>query len=297
MLTTALAAGPALWCVRAAPLWLWMLRPRIFFFLLDRCVLAPQGSGKSTIASLLQRFYDPTHGEILLDGVPLMRLQVASVRRAVALISQEPFLFSGTLAENIAMVSPGEPFDRAAVEAAAAAAGVSEFADRLPAGLDTVVGVGGGGAAAAAAAAADDAPASAPSAPATATAPAPAAAAADADAAPRRRASVGGLSGGQQQRVAIARALAARPVVLVADEATSSLDAASERVVGASLARLSAESAATVVLIAHRLGTVRHADRILVLDGGRVVEDGTHAELMRVRDGVYASLARLQGVQ
>jgi len=289
-------------CVGSVPVFfffsffLFFFGPLLFF--------SPQGSGKSTIASLLQRFYDPTHGEILLDGVPLRRLHVASVRRAVALIAQEPFLFSGTLAENIAMVAPGEPFDRAAVEAAAAAAGVLEFSNRLPAGLDTVVGASGGAAAAGADAPADapsvpsaPAPATAATAPATAATATAAAAAAAADAAVRRRPSVGGLSGGQQQRVAIARALAARPVVLVADEATASLDAASERVVGAALGRLSADAAATVVLIAHRLGTVRTADRILVLDGGRVVEDGTHAQLMRVRGGVYASLAQLQGVQ
>lgn len=109
----------------------------------------------------------------------------------------------------------------------------------------------------------------------------------------------GGLSGGQRQRVAIARALATRPAVLVADEATSALDAASERVVGAALARLSAAATggATVVLIAHRIATVRHADRIVVLDAGKVVEDGTHEALMRLPGGVYASLATLQGVQ
>lgn len=268
--------------------------------------LAYQGSGKSTVASLLQRFYDPTLGDILLDGVPIRDLQVASVRRGVALISQEPLLFSGTLAENIAMAAPGEPYDRAAVEAAATAAGVDEFANRLPHGLDTVVGAGADapslrprpkvGRGNSNAAAAD------PTSTSVAAKPTPAASAS--------AHSAGGLSGGQRQRVAIARALVTRPAVLVADEATSALDAASERVVGAALASLSSPSASssldsggsgvggtTVVLIAHRIATVRHADRILVFDAGMVVEDGTHEELMRVPGGVYASLATLQGVQ
>lgn len=286
-------------------------------------IVGKSGSGKSTVASLLQRFYDPTLGEILLDGVPIRQLQVASVRRGVALISQEPFLFSGTLAENIAMATPGEPYDRAAVEAAATAAGVDEFADRLPQGLDTIVGAGGdapssaapstsstsGVAAAAATAAPVTAAAAAAGGAAAAAASATTTTAADGAAGGVPARSAGGLSGGQRQRVAIARALATRPAVLVADEATSALDAASERVVGAALARLSSkpapsagggaggDSSTTVVLIAHRIATVRHADRILVFDAGKVVEDGTHAELMRLPGGVYASLATLQGVQ
>jgi ABC-type multidrug transport system fused ATPase/permease subunit len=196
------------------------------------------GAGKTTVARLLARFYDPTEGDVLLDGVPLRALPERSLRRAVVMVTQESFLFSGTVGDNILFGRPDAT--RAEVEAAARAIGAHEFISRLPEGYDTDV---------------------------------------------RKRG--GRLSAGQRQLVAFARAFLADPAVLILDEATSSLDVPSERLVQHALRTILAER--TALIIAHRLSTVEIADRVLVLDAGRVVEDGTPAELIGGA-GRYADL-------
>jgi ATP-binding cassette subfamily B protein len=187
------------------------------------------GAGKSTLARLTARFYDPVDGEIRLDGVPLDRLTDADLRRAVVMVTQESFLFSGSIADNIAFGRPGAT--REEITAAARAIGAHEFIAALPGGYDTDV---------------------------------------------RRRG--GRLSAGQRQLVSFARAFLADPAVLILDEATSSLDVPSERLVQRALRTLLADR--TALIIAHRLSTVEFADRVLVMDQGEVVEDGVPADLV-----------------
>jgi len=196
------------------------------------------GAGKTTVASLLPRFWDVTGGRVTLDGHDVRTLSLADLRGAVGLVPQEPALFSGTVRENIAYARPDA--GDAEVEAASRAAHAHEFVARLPQGYDTPVGERGVK-----------------------------------------------LSGGQRQRIAIARVFLKDPAVVVLDEATSSLDTESERLVEAALEELL--QGRTTLIIAHRLSTVRRADRVVVLDHGRVVEEGTHAALM-ARGGAYASL-------
>jgi ATP-binding cassette subfamily B protein len=198
------------------------------------------GAGKSTLARLAARFYDPEDGEVRLDGVPLDRLTDADLRRVVVMVTQESFLFSGTIAENIAFGRPGA--SREQIEAAAAAIGAHTFIAALPEGYDTDVNKRGGR-----------------------------------------------LSAGQRQLVSFARAFLADPVVLILDEATSSLDVPSERLVQRALRTLLADR--TALIIAHRLSTVEIADRVLVMDGGRILEDGAPAELV-AGVGRFADLHR-----
>ncbi len=200
------------------------------------------GAGKSTLTSLLLRFYDVTAGRILVDGRDIRDIRVADWRRQVALVPQEPVLFARSIGDNIAYGCPEAAED--AIEAAARAANAHEFIRRLPAGYETVVGERG------------------------AT-----------------------LSGGQRQRVAIARALLRNAPILILDEPTAALDAASEAQVMSALRRLM--RGRTTFIVAHRLSTVRNADHIVVLEGGRIVEAGDHATLCR-QGGVYAGLLRLQ---
>ncbi|MFJ6213085.1 ABC transporter ATP-binding protein [Streptomyces sp. NPDC092296] len=192
-------------------------------------VVGSTGAGKSTVAKLLARFYDPTGGRITLDGVDLRDLATPELRRGVVMVTQESFLFSGTVADNIAVGRPGAT--REEVEQAAHAIGAYDFVAALPEGFDTDV---------------------------------------------RKRG--GRISAGQRQLVAFARALLADPAVLILDEATSSLDVPGERAVQEAMRTVLAGR--TAVIIAHRLSTVEIADRVLVMEHGRIVEDGTPAELI-----------------
>jgi ABC-type multidrug transport system fused ATPase/permease subunit len=199
------------------------------------------GAGKSTIAKLVARFYDPSSGTVALNGVSLARLTDADLRTEVVMVTQESFLFAGSVADNIGLGRPAA--SRAEIEAAARAVGADRFIETLPNGYDTDV---------------------------------------------RKRG--GRLSAGQRQLVAFARAFLADPAVLVLDEATSSLDVPTERAVQAALESVLADR--TAMIIAHRLSTVLIADRVLVVDGGRIVEDGSPADLIdgRTPGGRFAAL-------
>lgn len=203
-------------------------------------VVGSTGAGKSTLAKLLARFYDPSAGRVLLDGVDLRELSSPELRRGVVMVTQEAFLFSGTVAENIAIGRPDA--SRQEIERAAKAIGAHEFISALPDGYDTDV---------------------------------------------RRRG--GRISAGQRQLVAFARALLADPAVLILDEATSSLDVPGERAVQAAMATVL--KGRTAVVIAHRLSTVEIADRVLVMEHGRIVEDGGPDELV-AGTGRFADLHR-----
>ena len=205
-------------------------------------IVGATGSGKSTIVKLLLRLYEIQGGEILLDGLPIDQLELADLRRAIGLVSQEVFLFHGTVAENIAYGSFEAP--RAAIERAAQLAEASRFIEALPQGYDTVVGERG------------------------------------------QR-----LSGGQRQRIALARAILKNPPVLILDEATAAVDNETEAAIQRSLDLITAER--TTLVIAHRLSTVRHADQIVVMDQGRIVEQGSHDSLIAA-GGAYVNLWRVQ---
>ena len=205
-------------------------------------VVGPSGAGKSTLFDLAQRFYDPTAGEIRLDGVDLRALSLESLRARIGFVPQEAVLFAGTVGDNLRYGRPDATDD--AVFEALRLAHAEAFVRALPAGLDTPVGEGGSG-----------------------------------------------LSGGQKQRLAIARALLPGPRLLLLDEATSALDAASEQHIRDSIEAL--KGRCSIVAIAHRLSTVRQADRILVLDAGRLVASGTHEALMQSSE-LYARFARIQ---
>jgi subfamily B ATP-binding cassette protein MsbA len=205
-------------------------------------LVGPSGAGKSTFAYLVPRYWDPTRGRITLSGHDLRRLELAELRKRVGIVPQEPMLFAGTVAENIAYGRPSA--ERGEIEAAARSAHAHEFIAGLPDAYETAVGERGVR-----------------------------------------------LSGGQRQRIAIARIFLKEPEILILDEATSSLDTESERLVEEALEAAMRDR--TTIIIAHRLRTVRRADRLLVLQRGRVVEQGAHAELL-ARDGLYARLYRGQ---
>jgi subfamily B ATP-binding cassette protein MsbA len=205
-------------------------------------IVGPSGAGKTTLVSLLPRLYDPTAGSITVDGMDLRDARLASLRRQIAVVTQETILFDSSARDNIAYGQTSPPEER--VREAARAAYAEEFVEALPSGYDTRLG--------------QDA---------------------------------GRLSGGQRQRLAIARALYKNAPILILDEATSQLDSESEALVASAFANLMKDR--TTLVIAHRLSTVRRADRIIVLDGGRIVEEGTHRELL-TRPGLYRRLHDMQ---
>jgi ATP-binding cassette subfamily B protein len=205
-------------------------------------IVGATGAGKTTIIKLLLRFYDPTSGTIVLDGHPIETLALGDLRRSIGLVSQDVFLFHGSVRDNISYARPDASLEE--VVAAATVAEAHDFIEQLPGGYDTIVGERGQK-----------------------------------------------LSGGQRQRLSIARAVLTDPPILVLDEATSSVDNETEAAIQRSLERISVDR--TTIVIAHRLSTIRHADRIYVLDGGRVAEQGTHIDLIAF-DGLYASLWKVQ---
>ncbi|XP_048127331.1 ABC transporter B family member 11-like isoform X3 [Rhodamnia argentea] len=208
-------------------------------------LVGQSGSGKSTVISLIERFYDPQAGEVLIDGINLKEFQLTWIRSKIGLVSQEPVLFACSIKDNIAYGKEGATLEE--IKAAAELANAAKFIDKLPQGMDTMVGEHGTQ-----------------------------------------------LSGGQKQRVAIARAILKDPRILLLDEATSALDAESERIVQEALDRIMGNR--TTVIVAHRLSTVRNANMIAVIHRGKMVEKGSHSELLEDPDGAYSQLIRLQEV-
>ena len=205
-------------------------------------IVGPSGAGKSTLVDLIPRFYDPTEGRILIDGIDLRMIKIKSLRDKIGIVTQETILFNDTIRNNIAYGLEDCPIDK--IIEAAKAANAHDFIMQLPNGYDTVIGERGMK-----------------------------------------------LSGGQRQRISIARALLKNPPILILDEATSNLDAESEILVQEAIERLMQNR--TVFVIAHRLSTIRNADRIIVIDNGRIVQEGKHEELIH-QDGLYKKLYEMQ---
>jgi ABC-type multidrug transport system fused ATPase/permease subunit len=201
-------------------------------------IVGPTGAGKTTLISLLIRFYDPREGRILIDGVDLRKLKLRSLREQISVVLQEPLLFSGTVAENIRYGRLDATMEE--IAQAAKSAGAQEFIERMPEGYYTELGERGAL-----------------------------------------------LSGGERQRICVARAFIKDAPILILDEPTSSIDSKTEGIILDSLERLMAGR--TSFMIAHRLSTIRHADKIVVIDQGRIVEQGTHSELL-AHDGLYRQL-------
>jgi ABC-type multidrug transport system fused ATPase/permease subunit len=205
-------------------------------------LVGPSGAGKTSIANLICRFYDPNQGQITIDGHDLRQIKLSSLRQQVAVVLQDSFLFNNSVVENLLYGKPDA--DRDEIMEAAKAANAHEFIIQLPEGYDTEIGERGVK-----------------------------------------------LSGGQKQRLALARAILADPRILILDEATSSVDAEAEFLIQQALERVLKDR--TSLVIAHRLSTVRNADKIIVLDKGRIVEIGKHDELL-ARDGLYGQLYKRQ---
>ncbi|KAG2693172.1 hypothetical protein I3760_08G084800 [Carya illinoinensis] len=208
-------------------------------------LVGQSGSGKSTVISLIERFYDPQAGEVMIDGINLKDFHLKWIRQKIGLVSQEPVLFASSIKDNIAYGKDGTTFEE--IRVATELANAAKFIDKLPQGLDTVVGGHGMQ-----------------------------------------------LSGGQKQRIAIARAILKDPRILLLDEATSALDAESERIVQEALDRIMVNR--TTVIVAHRLSTVRNADMIAVIQQGKIVEKGSHSELINNPNGAYSQLIHLKEV-
>lgn len=207
-------------------------------------LVGPSGGGKSTLADLLPRFYDPSQGEITIDGIDLRNCSIADLRGLMGIVTQESILFNDTVFNNIAFGMEGVSLER--VQEAAKIANAHEFIMELEQGYETNIGERGGK-----------------------------------------------LSGGQRQRISIARAVLKNPEILILDEATSALDSASEKLVQEALSNLMKNR--TSLVIAHRLSTIQHADEILVIEGGSIVERGTHDELIQ-KGGLYNKLSQMQSV-
>ncbi len=205
-------------------------------------IVGKSGAGKSTLANLITRLYDPNSGHIYIDGVDVREMSFADIRRSVALVSQETYIFRGTIFDNIAYANPNA--DKSMVLNAAYAAFAHDFICKLPDGYDTFVGTGGRS-----------------------------------------------LSGGERQRISIARAILADPKILILDEATAAVDTETERNIQAALERLSVGR--TTLSIAHRISTLRDADMLVVVEDGKIVEQGTHDELIR-KKGTYFKLVQIQ---
>ena len=203
----------------------------------------PSGGGKTTMVNLICRFYDVLEGQILVDGKDVRDYDIKSLRTKIGVVLQDPFLFHGTVAENIAYGKPTATLDE--IIDSARTANAHEFIVGFPDGYDTMVGERGHS-----------------------------------------------LSGGERQRISIARAILNDPAILIFDEATSSVDTEAEKLIQEALARLVANR--TTIAIAHRLSTLRRADRLVILDKGELIEEGTHHELARKEDGLYARLVRMQ---
>ena len=205
--------------------------------------MSSSGCGKSTAVQLIERFYDPANGSVLLDGVDIKTLRLSWLRQQIGLVSQEPVLFSGSIMENIAYGKEGASKEE--IEAAAKMANAHDFVSSFPDGYNTQVGEKGIQ-----------------------------------------------LSGGQKQRIAIARAIVRDPKILILDEATSALDNTSEKIVQEALDNLLKLKKRTTIVIAHRLTTIRNADKIVVLNDGVVVEEGNHNSLLNSSLGHYRDLIR-----
>jgi ATP-binding cassette subfamily B protein len=205
-------------------------------------LVGKSGVGKTTMVNLIARFYDIDRGVIEIDGVDIRKIRLEDLRRRIGVVLQEPFLFSGTIAENIGYGNPNASFEE--IMQAAIAANAHNFIIAKPDGYETQVGERGNN-----------------------------------------------LSGGEKQRISIARAILHNPTILILDEATSSVDVETEKQIQEALARLTQNR--TTFAIAHRLSTLRNANRLVVLEGGRIVEMGTHSELLE-KKGVFSRLVELQ---
>jgi len=206
-------------------------------------LVGPSGGGKTTVARLLYRHYDPTSGKVMVDDKDIKSFDFNAYRRFLAIVPQEVEIFDVSVRDNIAYANPAASL--AEIEAAARIANAEEFILKLDKGYDTLVGERGIK-----------------------------------------------LSGGQRQRLGIARAILARPKILIFDEATSNLDSQSESLIQEALGRIGRNR--TVIIIAHRLSTIKKADKIIVLENGKVAEQGSHLELSQVAGGLYAKLLKLQ---
>ena len=206
-------------------------------------IVGRSGAGKSTLVNLISRLYDVNEGTIRIDGTDVKDLALSDLRRNVAMVSQDTYIFMGTVAMNIAYGN--ENATRCDIIRAAKLASAHEFISKLPDGYDTIIGAAGKD-----------------------------------------------LSGGEKQRLSIARAILANPKILILDEATASVDMETEKAIQNSLKLL--VKGRTTLSIAHRLSTLRDADRIIVIDGGRIVEEGTEEELSKIEGGIYHNLLTLQ---